>query len=256
MNELNQALRKVDTQLGALELELDERLRLVLVLRLEPSANDNLDIISHVSRLAKQLSLLHDILVNGTNQAAITEFQARLDRYQRCFDRLQSDTYIDVSEYALHFDPFPEVTAVLASTPKTVRFQDDPDTMRSELMGTKAFKPYRDDEEASLGSFDPDTNQQLFAQHQQQILDQDLQLDTIHDSVRRQHAMGVSINDEVDDHLILLNDLELGVDASQIRLRRATDRLRKFRQACRENGSLVTIVVLTVTLILLLVVLN
>ena len=125
MNELNQALRKVDTQLGALELELDERLRLVLVLRLEPSANDNLDIISHVSRLAKQLSLLHDILVNGTNQAAITEFQARLDRYQRCFDRLQSDTYIDVSEYALHFDPFPEVTAVLASTPKTVRFQDD-----------------------------------------------------------------------------------------------------------------------------------
>lgn len=54
----------------------------------------------------------------------------------------------------------------------------------------------------------------------------------------------------------MLNDLELGVERSQFMLNNATNKLKSFRQKCRENGSLVTIVVLTVILILLLVVLN
>lgn len=254
---MNDLFRNVDTQLVALELELDERLRLVTVLQLEPSQADNLDIISHISRVATQLQQAYnDIMGTNIDQAAADGFKLRYDRYQKNYSRLASDTFVDVSEYALNLDPLPAPSFTVPSTAKSVRFQDDPDTLRSELMGTRAYKPYKDDEEASLGSFDQTSNQQLFAQHQQQLLDQDSQLDTIHDSVRRQHAMGLSINEEVDDQLILLNDLELGVDSSHLRLRRATDRLRDFRQACRENGSLVTIVVLTVILILLLVVLN
>ena len=99
MNELNQALRKVDTQLGALELELDERLRLVLVLRLEPSANDNLDIISHVSRLAKQLSLLHEILVNGTID---------ISAVSTAYNPIHISTFLNMPYTLTHFQRLPQ----------------------------------------------------------------------------------------------------------------------------------------------------
>lgn len=254
------SLGQVDSQLAALELELDERERLVTVLQLAPSANDNLDIISHFTRLVTQLTAAREDVAPG-NKLAQAEFDARFERYRRCYTRLRSDAYIDVSEYDLHFESWPAAGPPPAS--KSVRFHDDADAMRSDLMGTRAFKPYRDDDGDSAQSDSGDavslgsaSNHQLFADHQQQLLDQDDQLDTLHDSVRRQHAMGVSINDEVDDHIILLSDLELGVESAQQRLHRAGQRLRRFRQTCRENGSLVTIVVLTVILILLLVVLN
>lgn len=119
--------------------------------------------------------------------------------------------------------------------------------------------PYRDDENDTssiASSFDLQSNQQIFAQHQQQLLEQDDNLDILHLSVRRQHQMGLGINDEVDEHIILLNDLEQGIDTAHARLNRATNRLKSFQKLCKENGSLVTIVVLTIILIVLLVVLN
>ena len=68
--------------------------------------------------------------------------------------------------------------------------------------------------------------------------------------------MSQDINHELDDQLIILNDLEQGVDLSLGRLNSANTRLRHFRTLMRENGSLVTICTLTVILILLLVILN
>lgn len=85
---------------------------------------------------------------------------------------------------------------------------------------------------------------------------QDQDLDTLHQLISRQFSMGQDINQELDDQLIILNDLEQGVDQSLSRLDLANRRIRTFRNLMRENGSLVTICTLSIILILLLVVLN
>lgn len=141
--------------------------------------------------------------------------------------------------------------------------EDDPEDLaaRQQLMsgGTK-FRPYTDAEDSETSSiassFDAQSNQQIFAQHQQQLLDQENDLGFLLDSVRRQHSMGLGINQEIDEHIILLNDLENGVDRAYTRLSQALNRLKSFQKLCKENGSMVTIILLTIILIVLLIVLN
>lgn len=123
-------------------------------------------------------------------------------------------------------------------------------------MGTRhVFKPYKDDPDEQESSEEL-SNHQMFAQHQQTMMRQDQDLDTLHQLISRQFSMGQDINQELDDQLIILNDLEQGVDQSLSRLDLANRRIRTFRNLMRENGSLVTICTLSIILILLLVVLN
>lgn len=247
-------------QLGA---SLEERRRLTEILKLTPSQADNIDLIDLLSKIQTTLRYLKLDISSGYASDFAGDFSDIVDEYQNHSRLLQDDAYIDIKEYGFsqkiqHSSPEPEPTK------KSVRFKDDEHEtddithMRNQLMGTSGnFKPYRDedDDTPSLLSVDT-TNQELFALHQQQLLAQDQSLDNLHDLVRVQHSMGLTINDELDDHLILLNDLERGVDTSSSRLWRATNNIREFRRKVRENGSLVTIIVLTVILILLLVVLN
>lgn len=257
-------------RLTALIEELDsiveERDRLVL-LKLTPSANDNYDVIEVIEKVKKYLGYLEGDLkemitqdANGVSSACST-YESLITSYGQLLTRLEQEGILDVSEYKLangikHFQEREK-----SSPKKSVRFHDEPEDSadgRAELMGTRAFKPYHDDDESSTdaASFDQVSNQQMFAAHQQTVLDQDRDLDILHGLILRQHSMGSAINMELDEHMIVLDDLEQGVDVSQRRLDRAANRLVEFRRKCRENGSLVTIVVLTIILIMLLVVLN
>lgn len=91
---------------------------------------------------------------------------------------------------------------------KSVRFKDTPDDNdASELMGTRhVFKPYKDDPDEQESSEEL-SNHQMFAQHQQTMMRQDQDLDTLHQLISRQFSMGQDINQELDDQLIILNDL-------------------------------------------------
>lgn len=243
-------LSKTNTLIAQLESAVEER-KQHLLLELEPSSNDDVDIINSLQKITKNLSYLDQDL----HHKRFSELLAIVGRYNKVIDELDEDE-LNVEEYRYDLqvpEPAKEV--------KSVRFkdndEDDDEDLRNELMGTKSFKPYRDEEDnVSLPETLDMDNHQMFAQHQQQLLSQDENLDALHESVRIQKLMGININQELEDHLILLNDLENGVDTADRRVRSTNDRLTEFRSRVQENGSLVTIIVLTVILIILLVVLN
>ncbi|ODV66325.1 hypothetical protein HYPBUDRAFT_12034 [Hyphopichia burtonii NRRL Y-1933] len=245
VKDIKQSLLKVSNYLEVLETQLDERNRLVSILNLNPSSNDNLELVSNLDRIKKNLNYLQNDINNlkTPSNDLVNELTKLINLYNTSLTNIV-DCFFDINDYKLEVN--------LNSQTKSVRFKDDDNELRNELMGTQKFQPYHDDEQ-SLESI---SNHEFFAQHQQTILQQDSHLDSLHESIQFQKNLGHNINSELDDHIILLNDLEQGVDSSHTRLNQTHRRLNVFRNKVRENGSLVTIIILTVILILLLVVLN
>ncbi|KAG7663458.1 uncharacterized protein J8A68_003005 [[Candida] subhashii] len=263
IKDIKTTLGKVTICLDELASTVEER-HSIFQMKLTPTTNDNFELISLLQRIVQYFKYLQDDFSGISNttpaiESLLGQFAICSSQYNELYESLLDDTTIDIREYEYSFK------RPVTST-KSVRFQESTHSStnnnenRDELMGTRAFKPYTDesgDETISDGeSFNASDNREMFAQHQQTLLRQDEDLDVLHSSIRRQHSMGVGINSELDDHLILLNDLESGVDDAGYRLNSAANRLHDFRRKAKENGSLVTIVVLTVILILLLVVLN
>jgi len=96
----------------------------------------------------------------------------------------------------------------------------------------------------------------MFIQHQQQLLNQDEHLDTLAQSVRRQRALGMDINEELDDQNILLEDLESQLDHNERNLSTGQKRLKYFSSKAKENGQWLTILILVIILVLLLIILK
>lgn len=144
---------------------------------------------------------------------------------------------------------------------KNVRFRDnddagadaDADAARSALFN----QPYRDDP-AHDPEAPPDQshldNQQIHEYHSQVLRDQDDQLDTLSASIGRQRELSMQIGDELDGQVMLLDEVEEGVDRHDAQFRRARGRLDRFSRKARENWSLTVIIVLIVTLVLLIVI--
>lgn len=269
--EVQSTLRKIRQYVEDLEENVDERQNLVDVLQLTPSSNDNYELVTLLEKLAKYLNYAHQDIME-VMQVSLLDADRLIDQFNNIVDRflatteiLDNDTYIDISEYRYEPLPFtsPLNTTTALKPQKSVRFTDNVD--EEEPPGRQnpgVTRPYRDDvsdlniEYSDAESLDMGSSQQVFAQHHQMLLEQDSSLDILHESITRQHRMGTMIGSEVDDQLVLLDDLEAGVDDSEQRLARATRGMTRFRKMCRENGSMMTIVILTVILILLLVVLN
>ncbi|VEU23515.1 DEKNAAC104611 [Brettanomyces naardenensis] len=114
---------------------------------------------------------------------------------------------------------------------------------------------YHDDDVSSTDSMNM-SERQMFIANQQEILNQDQMVDNLSNSVSRQHEMSLQISDEVGDHIVLLEDLESGMDRTNAHLIRGQRNIKKFRDALRENGDWCTILVLIVVLLFLLVVLK
>lgn len=257
--DIQTQLNNVSSYLEQLADTIEDRKRLYN-LKLPPSRADNLEIVEALTRIKRAFTYLNGDIRGEYVRKFGPEYSAQMSLYNDLFSDLEKDSYIEVREYEFS-------TPLLVEEPpkKSVRFKDfdgesdDNTQMRNELMGTAAnsFKPYTDDEpdRNTLLSVDT-TNQELFAQHQQQLLSQDENLDQLHRSIATQHSMGMGISQELDEHLVILGDLERGADQSMSRVRRATLGVNDFRRKVAENGSLATIIVLTVILILLIVVLN
>lgn len=135
----------------------------------------------------------------------------------------------------------------------------------SENNTQKSIKPYKDTLfELSNGTDDQYddldnppidlSNSKIFIHNQQQFKYQDDQLDQLHNSVKQQKQISMHINDEVNDQFVILNDLESGIDRSNARIIRTTNRLQKYRQALKKRGDWMCIIILTFVLLFLLIV--
>ncbi|RLV90080.1 hypothetical protein JA1_004809 [Spathaspora sp. JA1] len=249
IKEIRTTLGKVGICLQQLESMIEER-ETIFQMKLTPSSNDTFELINLLQKITQYFKYLQQDLnrsVSGNRETVdqlSASFSSYVVEYSDLYDRLSQDTTIDIQEYKFKRTNTATVGATTnsatTSTPtKTVRFQDQEEEHADnlvELMGTRAFQPYSDQE--SNSSIDQVDNRQMFAQHQQTLMRQDQDLDQLHSSIKIQHSMGLNINQELDDHIILLNDLESGVDNSQARLTRAGNRLNNFTHKARENGSL------------------
>ncbi|KAK2467926.1 hypothetical protein APHAL10511_000221 [Amanita phalloides] len=117
-----------------------------------------------------------------------------------------------------------------------------------EFALSAAYTPYTDDPEEET-----DSNAMMQAQ-KHMMNEQDAHLDRLSHSINRQHHISLQINDELDVHAGLLEDLDTSLDGTDTRLRGARRRLDKFAKGARENSSAVMIVVLILVLLILIIV--
>ncbi|KAK7040791.1 hypothetical protein VNI00_009697 [Paramarasmius palmivorus] len=93
------------------------------------------------------------------------------------------------------------------------------------------FAPYTDDPEA--GYDDPST---MLQTQRQMMDDQDRHLDQLSHSITRQHHLSLQINDELDVHTGLLEELDTELDRTEGRLSGARRRLDRVARGAKNNG--------------------
>lgn len=150
-----------------------------------------------------------------------------------------------------------------AARNKSVRFTDSPRARSPPSPARAALFPYRDDPspDADAASRAPPdqaalSNEQIHAYHGAVLRQQDAQLDALGASIGRQRELSLQIGDELEGQMLLLDEVDEGVDRHQGRLDRARGRLGVVARRARENWSLSVIVVLIVVLVLLIAVLK
>ncbi|KAK6345974.1 hypothetical protein TWF730_010311 [Orbilia blumenaviensis] len=138
---------------------------------------------------------------------------------------------------------------------------DDTPSTRDSLMGsadltTSARKSKQVRFSDSLVDTSEMSNTQVMTLHQRIMEEQDGTLDRLSESISRQRELSIQIGDELDSQGELLDDLDEGVDRSQRRITGARKRLDTFARKAKDNGSMITIVVLIIILVLLIALLK
>ncbi|KAF5381654.1 hypothetical protein D9615_005477 [Tricholomella constricta] len=111
------------------------------------------------------------------------------------------------------------------------------------------YSPYTDDPEA--GYHEPG----IMLQTQRRMIDeQDEHLDRLSNSINRQHHISLQINDELDVHTGLLEELDTDLDRTGSRLSSARRRLDQVARGAKNNGSTVTIGLLIFVLLILIII--
>ncbi|KAK0708946.1 hypothetical protein B0T26DRAFT_651966 [Lasiosphaeria miniovina] len=158
---------------------------------------------------------------------------------------------------------------------KTVRFSDAaPRDLESQLPplpsdgGRDALFRYRDDPAAGADTAgyrdrieagedgSAMSNVQVHAYHQQILAEQDAQLDALGASIGRQRELSMQIGDELDNHVMMLDESERVVDRHQSTLDRARRQVGRIARGASESRQMVAIVVLIIILVLLIAVLK
>ncbi|KIM43594.1 hypothetical protein M413DRAFT_443509 [Hebeloma cylindrosporum] len=123
---------------------------------------------------------------------------------------------------------------------------------RDSLLSQPTFAPYTDDPEQGFGVEPPEPATML---HTQKFImqEQDQHLDNLSHSINRQHHISLQINDELDVHHGLLQDLDADVDRTQSRLGKARKKLDRVAKGVKNNGSVVAIGVLIFILLILII---
>ncbi|KAI1480570.1 hypothetical protein K445DRAFT_318681 [Daldinia sp. EC12] len=153
---------------------------------------------------------------------------------------------------------------------KTVRFTDnpmspsatDPD-LEAQLFGGSRYR----DNPGGGGGGDNDgmgyrdeaagmTNAQIHAYHQRILDQQDEQLDALGASIARQRELSMQIGDELDEHVAMLDDVDVAVDRHQGRLDRARRQVGKISRAAGDSKQMIAIIILIIVLVLLIAILK
>ncbi|OAA57961.1 snare complex subunit [Niveomyces insectorum RCEF 264] len=164
----------------------------------------------------------------------------------------------------------PAAGAAATKPAKAVRFQDKPlprpggnSRLDPDLEAQRAGlfnRPYTDepDDEATASSarYGDHDNVQLHQLHARIMADQDTQLDALGESIGRQRELSMQIGEELDGHVVLLEEADRLTEQHQTRLDRARRQVGKVARSAGECKQMVTIVVLIVILVLLIAVLK
>lgn len=207
-----------------------------------------------------------------------------------------SGRYRDNIEQPNESDEEEGVTITASADPMASMQQNKSVRFKQKLIESsppKLFKPYKDDIDEELDihndnqnnkindggngngrykdslfeTMDPDSseidnppidlsNRQIFIHNQQQFSHQDDRLDELHNSIKQQREISMHINRETSDQFVLLNDLERGIESSNSRLIRSTNKLQQYRDALKKRGDWMCIIILTFVLLVLLVLLK
>ncbi|EJS44865.1 syn8p [Saccharomyces arboricola H-6] len=259
---------KLGYELDQLSDLVEERTRLVSVLNLAPTSNDNV-------ALKRQLGYV----MESFNKCAATD--ALISRYNAILDRI-SDSAVDKELYRFHKPALGNNSAgeVSRDSLKKVRFKnddeltvmykDDGDEQDELQLFPSTHLPYKDEPLQSQPELQPEmqplpqpqpqpiiSNQELFIDQQQQLLEQDSHLSTLSQSIGRTHGISMDMNDEiVSQNDSLLVDLENLIDNNGRNLNRASRSMHGFSNSrFKDNGNCLIILVLIVVLLLLLLVL-
>jgi len=143
-------------------------------------------------------------------------------------------------------------------------YDEEEQAAREALMGSSSRSPMSAAMRKSktvrfsdnLVDTDDLSNHQVMQLHQTIMDEQDESLDRLSESVRRQRELSIQIGDELDNQVELLDDIDDGVDRTQRRLNGAKKRLDFVARKAKDNGSLITIAVLIIILVLLIALLK
>ena len=97
---------------------------------------------------------------------------------------------------------------------------------------------------------------QIHEYHKSVLRDQDEHLDRLGESIGRQRDLSIQIGDELDEHVMMLDDVEDHVDRHQGRLDGARRSLGKVARKANDNKQLTAIFILIIVLVLLIVILK
>ncbi|KAL0581467.1 hypothetical protein V5O48_000621 [Marasmius crinis-equi] len=193
-----------------------------------PSSNQNASENSlHLPQIRRNMEQLRNGILEMEGREGKTEATRLLSsQYDRMRSMLPGVEGIEPLEAATTAgmnsltSPSTSSLAPLPPTPPPKRDNSDAD-----------FTPYTDDPEA--GYNDPS----IMLQTQRQMMDeQDQHLDRLSNSIGRQHHLSLQINEELDVHTGLLEELDTELDRTEGRLSGARRRLDKVAKGARNNG--------------------
>ncbi|AGO12829.1 AaceriACR275Wp [[Ashbya] aceris (nom. inval.)] len=245
---------------------VDERSRLVEVLKIQPSTNDNAQLKKHLNKVLGMLRELSKDILHSRGEA----FKGLVERYNDCIADIP-EGLVEKGDYIYELGGMPDTGDESPPDMKRVRFQDALDVHEPQNYDERVFQPYKDDPEAELERGREEllqgrttggktthsslTNQDLFMQQQQQLLDQDAHLEHLASSVHQSHRISTGIHREVtEQNEGILTDLESMLNNSGHRLERAKKRLAIFERTAREKGHCMLIFILIFILLLILIV--
>ncbi|KAF8908102.1 hypothetical protein CPB84DRAFT_1959298 [Gymnopilus junonius] len=206
----------------------------------------------HYPQIKKNLNQLREGILAMEMQEGASSEAAKLLRNQ--YDRMRGMLWEEERAEIPSIDNDSPSSSSRSPSPDPIKqpIPTRPNAARDSLLSNPTFAPYTDDPEQGFGVEPPDTGTML---HTQQFImqEQDQHLDRLSHSITRQHNISVQINEELDVHHGLLQELDAEVDRTEGRLGRARRKLDRVAKGAKENGSVVAIGVLIFILLVLII---
>jgi syntaxin 8 len=202
----------------------------------------------HYPQIKRNLNQLREgILALETKEGTTSEAAKLLrNQYDRMRGMLWEEEQAEIPSLEKTPSPSPSPEPV-PTRPTTLMHSNT----RDSLLSQPNFAPYRDDPERGPSEHDEPA---ALLQTQQLLMDeQDHRLDQLSHSINRQHHISLEINDELDVHHGLLQELDTDIDRTDSRLRKARRKLDTLAKGVKANGSVVTIGVLIFILLILII---